>query len=109
MLFQPLHGWRQGKVTARRTAKDFAPCRQERGHVHFPKATVMRVVLDTLNTQTPAAWSEACSPPEARRPLRTLDVRSTPQQGSWRNMAALEFAVVSTQGVDRRRPDQETG
>jgi hypothetical protein len=107
MLFQPLQGWRHVKVTDRRTAKDFAYCMQELVDVHFPKAAVISVVLDNLNTHTPAAVYEAFPPAEARRLLRKLDWRYTPKHGSWLNMAEIEFAVVSKQGLDQRLPTQE--
>jgi hypothetical protein len=63
-------------VTERRTNHDFA--HQMRGLVdrHFPDTTTIRVVLDNLNTHTPAALYEAyrtgrgpTPPPEARLPL----------------------------------------
>jgi hypothetical protein len=107
MLFQPLKGWRHIKVTDRRTAKDFAHCMQELVDVHFPKAALISVVLDNLNTHTPAALYEAFPPVEARRLLRKLDFRYTPKHGSWLNMAEIEFAVVSKQGLDQRLPTQE--
>jgi hypothetical protein len=69
---------------------------------------VISVVLDNLNTHTPAALYEAFPPAEARRLLRKLDFRYTPKHGSWLNMAEIEFAVVSTQCLDRRLGDQET-
>jgi hypothetical protein len=107
MFFQPLPGWRHVKVTDRRTAKDFAHCMRELVDVHFPKAAVISVVLDNLNTHTPAALYEAFPPAEARRLLRKLDFRDTPKHGSWLNMADIEFAVVSKQGLDQRLPTQE--
>jgi DDE superfamily endonuclease len=107
MFFQPLQGWRHVKVTDRRTAIDFAPCMQELVDVHFPKAAVIRVVLDKLHTHTPAALYEAFPPAEARRLLQKLDLRYTPKHGSWLNMAEVEFAVVSRQGLDQRLPTQE--
>ena len=107
MLLQPLQGWRHVKVTDRRTAKDVAHGRQELGDVHFPKATLISVVLDNLHTPTPAALYDAFPPGEARRLLRKLDVRDTPTHGSWLNMAEIEFAVVSKQGLDQRLPTQD--
>jgi DDE superfamily endonuclease len=108
MFFQPLRGWRHIKVTERRTARDFAQCMRDLVDVHFPRAALISVVLDNLNTHTPAALYETFAPAEARRILRKLDLRYTPKHGSWLNMAEVEFAVVSTQCLDRRVGDQAT-
>jgi hypothetical protein len=75
--------------------------------IHFPKAVLIRVVLDNLNTHTPAALYEAFPPAEARRILRKLDWRYTPKHGSWLNMAEIEFAVLANQCLDRRLPSQD--
>jgi hypothetical protein len=108
MFVQPLGGWRPVKVTDRRTAQDFAHCMKDLVDSHFPKATLISVVLDNLNTHTPAALYETFPPAEARRILQKLDLRYTPKHGSWLNMAEIEFAVLSTQGLDRRIPDRAT-
>jgi DDE superfamily endonuclease len=108
MFFQPLRGWRHIKVTERRTARDFAQGMRDLVDVHFPRAALISVVLDNLNTHTPAALYETFAPAEARRILRKLDLRYTPKHGSWLNMAEVEFAVVSTQCLDRRVGDQAT-
>jgi hypothetical protein len=107
MCFEPLQGWRHVKVTDRRTAQDFAQCMQDLVDVHFPQAVVISVVLDNLNTHTPAALYATFPPAEACRILRKLDFHYTPKHGSWLNMAEIEFAVVSTQCLDRRLADQE--
>ena len=75
--------------------------------VHGPRATVISVVLDNLNTHTPAALYATFPPAEACRILRKLAFHDTPKHGSWLNMAEIEFAVVSTQGLDRRLGNQE--
>jgi hypothetical protein len=108
MCFEPLQGWRHVKVTARRTTQDFAHCMQDLVDVQFPHATVISVVLDNLNTHTPAALYATFPPTEAWRILRKLDFHYTPKHGSWLNMAEIEFAVVSTQCLGRRLGDQET-
>jgi hypothetical protein len=108
MFFEPLQGWRHVKVTDRRTAQDFAHCMQDLVDVHFPQAAVISVVLDNLNTHTPAALYATFPPAEACRLLRKLDFHYTPKHGSWLNMAEIEFAVVSTQCLDRRLGNQET-
>ena len=102
MFFQPLQGWRHVKVTDRRTAQDFAHCMKDLVDSHCPKATLISVVLDNLNTHTPAALDETLTPVEARRLLQPLEFRYTPKHGSWLNMADIEFAVLSTQGLNRR-------
>jgi DDE superfamily endonuclease len=108
MCLEPLQGWRHVKVTDRRTAQDFAHCMQDLVDRHFPQAAVISVVLDNLNTHTPAALYATFPPAEACRILRKLDFHYTPKHGSWLNMAEIEFAVVSTQCLDRRLRDQET-
>jgi hypothetical protein len=108
MCFEPLQGWRHVQVTDRRTAQDFACCMRELVDVHFPQATVLSVVLDNLNTHTPAALYATFPPGEARRVLRKLDFHYTPKHGSWLNMAEIELAAVSTQCLNRRLGDQET-
>jgi hypothetical protein len=106
LFFQPLAGWRHVEVTERRTARDFAQCRKALVESYFPKAALISVVLDNLNTHTPAALYEAFPPAEARRILSKLDLRYTPKHGSWLNMAEVEFAVLAKQCLDRRLPDQ---
>jgi DDE superfamily endonuclease len=102
MFFQPLAGWRHVEVTARRTAQDFARCMKTLVDEYFPQAELISVVLDNLNTHTPAALYETFPPAEARRIVRKLDFRYTPKHASWLNMAELEFAVVDGQCLDRR-------
>jgi hypothetical protein len=108
MFFEPRQGWRPIKVTARRTTPDFAHGRKELVDSHWPKAAVIRVVVENLNTPTPGAFYATLPPAEARRLLRKLDVHDTPPHGSWLNMAAIECAMGVTQGVDRRRGNPET-
>jgi DDE superfamily endonuclease len=108
MCFEPLGGWRHVKVTDRRTAQDFAHCMKDLVDVHFPQATVISVVLDNLNTHTPAALYATFPPAEACRILRKLDFHYTPKHGSWLNMAEIELAVLASQCLDRRLSDQTT-
>jgi len=75
--------------------------------VHFPAADKIRVVLDNLNTHTPAALYETFTPAEAHRLARKLEFHHTPKHGSWLNMAELEFSVLSRQCLDRRLPSAE--
>ena len=107
-FFQPLAGWRHIKVTKQRTAIDFAHCMKELVDVLFPLATLIRVVLDNLNTHTPASLYQAFPPEEARRILSKLEFHYTPKHGSWLNMVEIEFSVLSRQCLNRRIGDIET-
>ena len=65
ILLQPLAGWRHVKVTAQRTKQDFAGCMKDLVEIHFPEAEKISVVLDNLNTHSPAAFYEAFLPEQA--------------------------------------------
>jgi len=107
-FFQPLAQWRRVVVTARRTRKDFAYQMKDLVDLDFPHAERIRVVLDNLNIHAPAALYEVFAPSEARRLERRLEFHYTPKHGSWLNMVEIEFAVLSSQCLDRRIPDIET-
>jgi hypothetical protein len=108
LFVQPLRGWRQVNVTAQRTKQDFAQQMKRLVDVYFPTAEVIRLVVDNLNTHTPAALYEAFEPAEARRIARKLEFHYTPKHGGWLNMAECEFAVLASQCLDRRIPEIET-
>ena len=59
MFFEPRNGWRHVEVTARRTKRDFAQCMRMLVDSYYPEAEVIRLVVDNLNTHTPAALYEA--------------------------------------------------
>jgi transposase len=94
--------WRKVKVTASRTAVDFATCMRELTDVHFPKAERVRVVLDNLSTHSAAALYQAFPAPEARRVLRRLEFHYVPKHASWLNMVEIEIGVLRGQCLDRR-------
>jgi hypothetical protein len=53
----------------------------------FPEAEVIVLVMDNLNTHTPASLYQAFPPAEAKRLADRLEVHYTPRHGSWLNMA----------------------
>jgi hypothetical protein len=108
LAFEPLAGRRHVAVTARRTKLDFAAQMRALVDEHYPEAALVRVVLDNLNTHTPASLYEAFPPAEARRILRRLEFHHTPKHASWLNQAEVEFSVLSGQCLDRRLPDTAT-
>jgi hypothetical protein len=80
MLVEPQAGWRHTTVTERRTMQDFAhhmPWLVDEG---YPEATVIRVVMDNLNTHKPASLYETFAPAEARRLLKKLEFHDNPSR-----------------------------
>jgi hypothetical protein len=108
LVTEPHTGWRHVDVTDRRTKHDFARQMRDLVDRHFPDAIRIRVVLDNLNTHTPAALYEAFPPAEARRLLRKLEFHYTPVHGSWLNMAEIEFSMLARQCLNRRIGDRDT-
>ncbi len=107
IVSEPLRGWRHVEVTERRTKIDWAHCVKELLDIHYPWAKRVVLVMDNLNTHTPAALYEAFTPPEARRLCERLEIHYTPKHGSWLNMAEIELSVLARQCLDRRIPDRE--
>ena len=105
MLVEPQVGWRHITATERRTMQDFAHQMQWLVDEGYPDATVIRVVMDNLNTHKPASLYETFAPAEARRLLKKLEFHHTPKHGSWLNMAEIELSILSRQCLDRRIPD----
>jgi hypothetical protein len=104
----PHLGWRHITVTDQRTALDFAHALRALVDVHFPAAERIVLVLDNLNTHTPAALYQAFPPAEAWRLRQKLEWHFTPVHGSWLNIAELEWAVLHRQCLARRIPDRQT-
>jgi hypothetical protein len=65
MMFAPLEGWREVKVTDQRAAVDYAQVLRELSDMHFPQASKIVLVQDNLSTHKPASLYEAFP---ARRP-----------------------------------------
>jgi hypothetical protein len=101
-FFQPLAGWRHVEDTELRTKRDFAYRMKDLVDDHFPKAEVIRMFLDNLNTYSPAALYEVFEPQETLRIVRKLEFHYTPKHGSWLNMAEIEISVLDRQCLDRR-------
>jgi hypothetical protein len=94
--------WRNVKVTDHRTARDFAEYMRDLVDVHYPKAAVIRVVMDNLSTHCPGALYEAFPAPEAHRILNRLEFHYTPKHASWLNMVEIEIGVLRGQCLNRR-------
>ena len=106
MICEPKQGFRQVDITDRRTKIEFA---QSMKHIAelYPDASVIRVVLDNLNTHKVASLYEAFPAEQARTLARRLEFHYTPKHGSWLNIAEIELAVLSNMCLSQRIPDKD--
>jgi hypothetical protein len=105
---EPLANRREVIVTERRTKVDWAHVIKDLVDVHYPAAEKLILVMDNLNTHTPAALYEAFAPPEAKRLADKLELHYTPKHGSWLDIAEIELSALARQCLDRRIPDTAT-
>ena len=106
--FEPLRGWREVEVAARRTKQDVARCLRRLADGFYPHADTVPVALDNLGTHTKAALYAAFPPAEARRLARRIGFHDTPKHGSWTNAVEIELAALSKPCLDRRIGDLDT-
>ena len=103
----PHLGRRQITVTPQRTAVDWAHAMRDLVDAAFPDAEQIVLVVDNLNTHTPAALYKAFPPAEAARIWSRLELHYTPIHGSWLNMAELELSALARQCLDQRIPNRD--
>jgi transposase len=108
MFMEPLTGRRWVDITEHRTKVDWAHQIEELVDERYPQAERIVLVMDNLNTHSPASLYEAFDPQRARRLAEKLEIHYTPKHGSWLNMAEIELSVLSRQCLERRVPDFET-
>jgi hypothetical protein len=108
VVCEPLRGWREVRVSDQRTRIDWAHCVKDLVDVHYPEAEKLVLVMDNLNTHTPASLYEAFPPAEAKRIADKLEIHYTPKHGSWLNMAEIELSALERQCLDRRLADRPT-
>jgi hypothetical protein len=105
LCYAPLLGQRHITASERRTKVDFAAVVRDLLEVRYPDAEQVVLVMDNLNTHTPASLYEAFPPAEAKRLADRLAIHYTPKHGSWLNMAEIELSVLARQCLGQRLPD----
>ena len=108
LVTEPLRGWRHVLVSDRRTRRDWAHCVRTLVDVHYPAAETIVLVMDNLNTHSPASLYETFPPAVAKRLADKIEIHHTPKHGSWLNMAEIELSALQRQCLDRRLPDRPT-
>jgi hypothetical protein len=104
LAVEPLAGKRIVQARARRTKADWAYFMRELIEVHYRQAEKLVVVMDNLNTHSPASLYEVFPPEEAWRLSQKLEIHHTPVHGSWLNMAEIELSVLARQALSGRIP-----
>jgi len=107
LFVEPLKGRRRVQVTARRTRIDWAHQVRHLVEVDYKRAERITLVMDNLNTHSPASLYEAFEPSEARRLMQKLEIIYTPKHGSWLNVAEVELAALEKQSISGRVPDPQ--
>jgi len=107
MMFEPLVGKRDVKVTERRTKIDWAECVRELVDEIYPQADSVVLVMDNLNTHKKASLYEEFEPAEAKHLADKLEIHYTPKHGSRLNMAEIEMSVLSRQCLAERMGDMQ--
>src|SRR5215213_8956149 len=102
MSFEPLKGLREMRVTEHRRKLEFADMMRYLLDDLYPQVERIRLVVDNLNTHSPAAFYENFSAQEARRLSKKIEFVYTPKHGSWLNMVEIELSVLVRQCLKRR-------
>ncbi len=68
--------------------------------MHYPTASKVILVMDNLNTHTPASLYDTLPPDKAKQLLDRLEIHYTPKHASWLNIAEIELSVLARQGLE---------
>jgi hypothetical protein len=107
LAVEPLAGKRVTKVTVTRKRTDWAQFIKELVDVHYPNVEKIVLVMDNLNTHTPAALYATFPPEEALRIWSKIEPHNTPKHGSWLNIAECELSALTSQCLNRRIPTEQ--
>ena len=107
LFYAPLENWREVRLADNHNALTWAEGVRVLLEEHYPDAERVTLVMDNLNTHTPASLYKAFAPAKARELLERLELVYTPKHGSWLNMAEIEFSVLARQCLDRRIEDRD--
>jgi hypothetical protein len=95
LAFEPLAGWRQVAVTDTRRRGDWAHFVADLLEGPYREVPTLVLVMDQLNTHSPASFYEVFAPEKAKCLADRLEIHHTPKHGSWLNMAEIELSVLA--------------
>jgi len=101
MAIEPKGGKRNTQVTDRRTKKDFAFFVKELIK-KYPRAKIIRLIVDNLNTHNISSFYETFEKYEANKIAKKIEFHYTPAHASWLNVAEIEIGVMDTECTERR-------
>ena len=101
-FIEPLGGMHHISVREHRTAKDWAEEIKYLSDTLYPDAEKIVLVMDNLNTHSPASLYKAFPPEETRQILKRFEIHYTPTHGSWLDIAEIELNVMTRQCLSRR-------
>jgi DDE superfamily endonuclease len=103
LTVEPKGGYRNVRVTERRTRADFAKeIKRIIGLPRYLEATKVHIVLDNLNTHFEKSLLLTFGPEETKSMMQRLVFHYSPCHASWLNMAEIEIGVMSRQCVKGR-------
>lgn len=105
---EPLAGWRQVAVTTHRRRGDWAQFIKALAAGRYKDADTIVLIMDQLNTHSPASLYEVFPPDEAKCLAVRLEIHYTPKHGSWLNMAEIEFSALTRQCLGQRIAQVDT-
>jgi hypothetical protein len=108
MAFEPLAGWRTVQVTDHRRRVEWALFVRSLLDGRHKDAEKVVLVMDQLDTHSAASLYEAFEPAEAERLAGRLEIRHTPEHGSWLDMAEIELSAMGRQCLARRIAKEST-
>jgi len=102
LCVEPLKGRVVTDATEHRAKVDFAHFVRDLCDGPYRDAEKVVVVMDNLNTHSPASFYEAFPPAEARRLVEKLEIHHTPKHGSWLDIAEIALSVLARQVLHQR-------
>ncbi len=99
---EPKGGRHFGRVTKRRTKRDFAHFLRWLAN-RFPNALRIHLVMDNLNTHRESSLTETYGEREGRALWNRFRVHYTPKHASWLNPAEIAINVMTRCCIGRRR------